>query len=135
MFQKIHSLKEFTKQFPINIKEVDLTKFSDLFLLFWIKPIEEIEDEFQNGFSFTGVARKNLKILRDLQRRDITTLIFQFAEAFGLESVFDEYFLKLLSAYQIRMAITRKRSRERKIVTEFKDVLFISKYIEGDTRI
>jgi len=126
--------KEFTKQFPINIREVDLTKYSDLFLLFWIKPIEEIEDELQNGFSFTMGARKNLKILRDLQRRDITTLIFQFAEAFGNESVFDESFLKLLSAYQIRMAITRKRSRERKFVTDFKDALFISKAIEGDTR-
>jgi hypothetical protein len=126
--------KEFTKQFPINIKEVDLTKFSDLFLLFWIKPIEEIEDEFQNGFNFTMGARKNLKILRDLHRKDITTLVFQFADAFGIESVFDEYFLKLLSAYQIRMAISRKRSRERKIVTEFKDVSFISAAIEGDSR-
>jgi len=126
--------KEFTKQFPHAIKETDIVKYSDIFLNFWLKPIEEIEDYFPNGFMLSLEAKKSLKILREIERRDITTLIFQFAEAFGTESIFEESFLKLLASFQVRMAITRKKSRERKIVFEFTNVKFISNPIENDER-
>jgi len=126
--------KEITKQFPQTITTLDISEYSDLFYKFWIKPIAQIPDDFQNGLSFSLEAKKALRILRDLGRKDFTTLIFKYAEAFGQRSVFEETFLKLFASYQIRMAISRKRSRERKFVTEFKDYKFVSDVADGDTR-
>ncbi|MFH0736766.1 MAG: DUF262 domain-containing HNH endonuclease family protein [bacterium] len=116
--------REISKQFPTVINENAIIEFSSIFYLFWLKPIDEIEDEFGEEFSFSTRAKKLLKILRDLQRRDITTLLFQLAEAFGKMSIFDDEILSILTSYQIRMAISRKRSQERKIIIFFKDIKF-----------
>ena len=126
--------REITKQFPAIIRTNDISEYSDLFYRFWIKPVDEISNDFSDGLNFTLEAKKALRILRDLNRKDFTTLLFQYAEAFGQKSIFEESFLKLLSSYQIRMAISRKRSRERKFLSEFKDYKFRSDIADGDTR-
>jgi hypothetical protein len=126
--------REITKQFPAIIRTIDISEYSDLFYRFWIKPVDEISNDFSDGLNFTLEAKKALRILRDLNRKDFTTLLFQYAEAFGQKSIFEESFLKLLSSYQIRMAISRKRSRERKFLSEFKDYKFRSDIADGDTR-
>lgn len=126
--------KEISKQFPLTITTLDISENSDIFYRFWMKPIAQIPDDFQDGLSFTLEAQKALRVLRDLGRKDFTTLIFKYAEAFGQKSVFEETFLKLFASYQVRMAISRKRSRERKFVTEFKDDKFVPDVVDGDTR-
>ena len=126
--------KEISKQFPKTISTLDISEFSQIFYLFWLVSIDTIHDHFSSGLNFSLEAKKSLRVLRDLGRRDFTTLLFQFAEAFGIKSIFDEAFLKLIASYQIRMAISRKRSRERKFIGWFKDVNFISEPILNDTR-
>jgi hypothetical protein len=126
--------KEISRQFPQTIRTIDISDYSELFYRFWMKPVDQIPDDFQDGLSFTSEAKKALRVLRDLGRKDFTTLIFKYSEAFGQKSIFEEAFLKLFASYQIRMAISRKRSRERKFVTEFKDDKFISDVVDGDTR-
>jgi hypothetical protein len=126
--------KEITKQFPATMRTVDISEYSELFYRFWLKNIDEIPADFQGGLNFPLEANKALRVLRDLGRRDFTTILFQYAEAFGQKSVFEPDLLQLFASYQIRMAVARKRSRERKFVTEFKDYQFISEAVPGDTR-
>lgn len=126
--------KEFSKNFPDKINTHDISKYSQVFHLFWHVPIDSISSQFLGGLNLSLESKKSLRVLRDLNRRDFTTLIFKYAEAFGDKSIFDEAFLKLISSYQIRMAISRKRSRERKFVAWFRDINFISEPVENDSR-
>lgn len=126
--------KEISKLFPKSISTLDISEFSQIFYWFWNVSIDSIVHQFSGGLNFSLEAKKSLRVLRDLGRRDFTTLLFQYAEAFGSKSIFDETFLKLLASYQIRMAISRKRSRERKFVGWFKEVKFISEPILNDIR-
>ena len=126
--------KEISKLFPNIISILAISEFSHIFHLFWHIPIDNIPEHFAEKINFTLDAKKSLRVLRDLGRRDFTTLLFQYAEAFGIKSIFEENFLKLIASYQIRMAISRKRSRERKFVGWFKDFDFISKPVDGDAR-
>jgi hypothetical protein len=126
--------REITSSFPTLISTFDISKYSDVFHWFWQVPIDEIPNKFLGGLIFSVDAKKSLRILRDIGRRDFTTLLFQYSEAFGIRSVFDENFLKLLASFQIRMALSRKRSRERKFVSWFNEVKFISDPIDNDTR-
>ena len=126
--------KEISKLFPKTISTLDISEFSQIFHWFWHVSIDTIPHQFSGGLNFSLEAKKSLRVLRDLGRRDFTTLLFQYAEAFGSKSIFEETFLKLLASYQIRMAISRKRSRERKFVAWFKDISFISEPILNDAR-
>jgi hypothetical protein len=110
--------KEITRQFPLTIKPRDIVVFSELFHSFWLKPIEQLAEEFQLSLD----AKKSIRILRGLNRRDFTTVIFRFFETFGRDAIFESSFLKLFAAYQIRMAVARKRSRERKFSTELRSL-------------
>ena len=116
--------REFSNLFPMTINTLDIASFSEIYFVFWIVPIDEITRYFESGFYLTLAAKKSLKTIRDLGRKDITTLIFQFAQAFGKKSLFDEDFLAVLAAYQLRMALARKRSRERNFITWFSQVIF-----------
>lgn len=129
-----HLFKEIARLFPSQLSLLDISENAKLFNLFWLKAIDEIPNEFVGGFNFTHHARRSLRILREIGRRDFTTLLFKYADAFGLKSLFEEPFLKALASYQLRMSMTRKRSRERNFVNEFKDVQFISAAAAGDTR-
>jgi len=124
--------KEFSRLFPETITTLDIAKFSEIFYLFWHVSFEEIPSKISGGLDFSLEAKKSLRVLRDLGRRDFTTLLFKFAESFGIKSIFDESFLKFLASYQIRMAISRKRSRERKFVDWFKDIKFMPDSILND---
>ena len=124
-FATEHGLfKEFSRAFPSKISTVDVTTFSNVFRLFWLTPIEEIENDFSTAIGFTEKGKKYLRLLRYLRRRDITTLVFKFAEAYGLDSIFKEDFLLLNASFQIRMATASKRSKERRIVTEYAETIF-----------
>ena len=129
-----HLFKEIARLFPVQLTLLDISENAKLFNLFWLKAIDEISNEFADGLSFTNDARKSLRILREIGRRDFTTLLMKYAEAFGPKSLFDERFLKMLASYQLRMGMTRKRSRERNFVTEFRDIQFVSPVIENESR-
>ncbi len=126
--------REVTNLFPTTISTLDISNYSEVFHLFWQVPVDVIPKQFSGGLNFSLEAKKSLRVLRDLGRRDFTTLLFQYSAAFGNRSIFEEDFLKLIASYQIRMAISRKRSRERKFVSWFDEVEFISAPIENDTR-
>ena len=126
--------KEITKLYPATITLSDISRNAQLFHLFWRKAIEEIPGEFADGLSFSLEAKKSLRILRDIGRRDFTSLLMKYADDFGLKSIFAEEFLKPLASYQLRMAMTSKRSRERAFVNKFKDAQFKSEVQEGRTR-
>lgn len=123
--------KEITKLYPNTITTLDISENSDLFHWFWHVDIDSIPKHFSDGLNITSDARKALRVLRDLGRRDFSSLLFQYAVSFGKKSIFDEAFLRMLAAYQIRMAISRKRSRERKFVSWFSNVDF-NKVEDGD---
>jgi len=135
-FVSEHTLfREITSLFPATISTLDIANYSEVFHWFWQVPIDVVPKQFSGGLTLSPEARKSLRLLRDLGRRDFTTLLFQYSEAFGNRSIFEEQFLKLLASYQIRMAISRKRSRERKFVSWFSgEVKFISPPIDNDTR-
>jgi hypothetical protein len=116
--------KEITKLYPNTISTLDISENSEIFYLFWQADIAKIPKHFAEGIKITSDAKKALRVLRDLSRRDFTSLLFQYAASFGKESIFDEEFLRMLAAYQMRMAISRKRSRERKFVGWFSNVDF-----------
>jgi uncharacterized protein with ParB-like and HNH nuclease domain len=116
--------KELSKLYPQSVTILDISDNSEIFHLFWHVDIDNIPKQFSDGLTITSDARKALRVLRDLGRRDFTSLLFQYAEAFGKKSVFEESFLRILAAYQIRMAISRKRSRERKFIDWFSEVDF-----------
>jgi hypothetical protein len=126
--------REITKLFPTLISTLDISAYSEVFHWFWQVPLDVIPRQFMGGLKFTDDAKKSLRVLRDLGRRDFTTLLFQYTKAFGNRSIFEERFLKILSSYQIRMAISRKRSRERKFISWFSGVEFISDPIPNETR-
>jgi len=124
--------KEITKLYPATISTLDIAENSEIFHWFWHVEIDSIPKHFSDGLTITSDARKALRVLRDLGRRDFTSLLFQYAAFFGKKSIFEEAFLRMLAAYQIRMAISRKRSRERKFVSwfatdNFKDMIDIDK--------
>lgn len=127
--------KNFSENFPEKISTHDISEFSQIFYFFWIAPIETISNEIFGNFKLSLESIKSLRVLRDLDRRDFTSLIFKYADAFGLKSIFDEDFLKILASYQIRVAISKKRSNERKFVVWFKDIEFkyskIQEYTES----
>jgi len=123
--------KEITKLYPTTISALDIAENSEIFHWFWHVDIDSIPKHFSDGLTITSDARKALRVLRDLGRRDFTSLLFQYAAAFGKKAIFDEIFLRMLASYQIRMAISRKRSRERKFVGWFSSLDF-SKQVEGD---
>ena len=116
--------KEITKLYPTTISTLDISENSEIFHLFWHVDIDSIPKHFSDGLSINSDAKKALRVLRDLGRRDFTSLLFQFADAFGKKAIFEEAFLRLLAAYQMRMAISRKRSRERKFISWFSDIDF-----------
>lgn len=115
--------KEIMKLYPQTITTLDIADNSELFYWFWHVDIEQIPTLVE-GLKITSEGKKALRVLRDLGRRDFTTLLFQYAAAFGIKSIFDEAFLKILAAYQMRMAISRKRSRERKFAVWFNNIDF-----------
>jgi hypothetical protein len=117
--------KEITKLYPSALSTLEISEYSEVFHLFWHIEIDSIPKHFSDGLTITSDARKALRVLRDLGRRDFTSLLFQYAAAFGKKAIFEESFLRLLAAYQIRMAISRKRSRERKLVSWFATTDFI----------
>lgn len=123
--------KEITKFYPTTITTLDIAENSEIFHWFWHIDVDSIPKHFTDGVNITSDARKALRVLRDLGRRDITSLLFQFADSFGRKSIFHESFLRILAAFQIRMAISRKRSRERKFVNWFSNIDF-NKPEEGD---
>jgi hypothetical protein len=123
--------KEITKLYPTTITTLDIADNSDIFHWFWHVDIDGISKNFSEGLKITADARKALRVLRDLGRRDFTSLLFQYAAAFGKKSIFEEEFLRILAAYQIRMSISRKRSRERKFVGWFSNIDF-AKVEAGD---
>jgi hypothetical protein len=123
--------KEISKLYPETISTLDISENSEIFHWFWHLEIDSIPKQFSNGLTITSDARKALRVLRDLGRRDFTSLLFQYAEAFGKNAIFDEAFLRLLASYQLRMSISRKRSRERKFVSWFSNVDF-NKSLSGD---
>jgi len=123
--------KEITKLYPTKITTLDISENSDIFHWFWHVAIDAIPKQFSDGLNITSDARKALRVLRDLGRRDFTSLLFQYATAFGMKSIFEESFLRMLAAFQVRMAISRKRSRERKFVSWFSAVDFLKRE-EGD---
>jgi len=125
--------KEITKQYPVLISVLDISENSEIFHWFWHVDIDSIERHFSDGLNITSDGRKALRVLRDLGRRDFTTLLFQYAAAFGKKAIFEEPFLRLLAAYQIRLAISRKRSRERNFVNWFCNIDF-TKQEEGDSQ-
>ncbi len=135
-FVSVNNLfKEFSKQFPHTISTTDISRYSQVFYWFWHVSIDSIPNQFSSNLNLSLEAKKSLRVIRDLNRRDFTTLLFQYAEAFGDKSIFDEAFLKLIASYQLRMAISRKRSRERNFVAWFKDIRFTSEStIVKDTR-
>jgi uncharacterized protein with ParB-like and HNH nuclease domain len=116
--------KEITKLYPSTISTLDIAENSEIFHLFWHVDIDSIPKHFSENLIITSDARKALRVLRDLGRRDFTSLLFQYAATFGKKAIFDEAFLRMLAAYQIRMAISRKRSRERKFVSWFNSLNF-----------
>ncbi len=116
--------KEISKLYPASISTLDISENSEIFYWFWHVDIDSIPKHFSDNLTITSDARKALRVLRDLGRRDFTSLLFQYAAAFGKKAIFEEDFLRILAAYQIRMAISRKRSRERKFVTWFCSVDF-----------
>ena len=101
--------KEITKLYPTTISTLDIAENSEIFHWFWHVDIDSIPKHFSDGLTITSDARKALRVLRDLGRRDFTSLLFQYAAAFGKKAIFDEIFLRMLASYQIRMAISRKR--------------------------
>lgn len=111
--------KEITKLYPVTISTLDISENSEIFHWFWHVEIDSIPKHFSDGLTITSDARKALRVLRDLGRRDFTSLLFQYAASFGRKAIFDEAFLRMLASYQIRMAISRKRSRERKFISWF----------------
>lgn len=116
--------KEITKLYPTTISTLDISENSEIFHLFWHVDIDSIPKHFSDGLNINSDAKKALRVLRDLGRRDFTSLLFQFADSFGKKSIFEEAFLRLLAAYQMRMAISRKRSRERKFISWFSEIDF-----------
>lgn len=117
--------KEITKLYPITISTLDISENSEIFHWFWHVDIDSIPKHFSDGLNITSDSKKALRVLRDLSRRDFSSLLFQYAAAFGKKAIFDENFLRLLASYQMRMAISRKRSRERKFVSWFSNVNFL----------
>jgi uncharacterized protein with ParB-like and HNH nuclease domain len=101
--------KEFSKRFPATIRTLDIAQNSDIYFTFWRQSIDEIENDV-HGLTLSPESRKAVRILRALQRRDFTTLLLKYAESFDQKSVFEQSLLKLLVSYQIRMAMSRKRS-------------------------
>ncbi len=124
--------KEITKLYPTTISTLDIAENSEIFHLFWLVDIDSIPKHFSDGMTITSDARKALRVLRDLGRRDFTSLLFQYAAAFGKKVIFDETFLRMMASYQIRMAISKKRSRERKFVSWFSGIDFKKKE-DGDS--
>jgi len=122
--------KEITKQYPETISTLDISLNSEIFHWFWQVDIDSIPKHFSDGLNITSDARKALRVLRDLGRRDFTSLLFQFSAAFGVKSIFDEQFLRLLASYQMRMAISRKRSRERKFISWFTSIDFTKTMVD-----
>jgi hypothetical protein len=123
--------REITRLYPETITTLDIAENSATFHWFWHVDIDSLPKHFSTGLTITSDARKALRVLRDLGRRDFTSLLFQYAAAFGQKAIFEEGFLRILAAYQIRMAISRKRSRERKFISWFNGVDF-RKPEEGD---
>ncbi len=116
--------REIIKLYPTTITTLDISDNSEIFHWFWQVDIDSIPKHFSDNLNITSDARKALRVLRDLARRDFTSLLYQYAAAFGKKSIFEEEFLRKLAAYQMRMAISRKRSRERQFVTWFSDMDF-----------
>lgn len=116
--------KEVTKLYPKVITTLDISENSELFHWFWQVDIDTIPRQFSDGLVISSDGRKAMRVLRDLGRRDFTSLLFQYAAAFGRKSIFEDSFLRMMAAYQIRMSISRKRSREQKFVKWFSGVDF-----------
>jgi len=110
--------REFIRQFP-NIKTLDIASFVDIYSLFWLEPLDSISKSLPGSFSFTVEARRSLRLLRLLNRRDITTLLFILVSKYGKYCIFNEALLKTLAAFQVRMGLAQKRTREIKMITWF----------------
>ena len=115
--------RDFSKNFPAKIKTLDLSTFSDYFSRFWLDPIDTLCREE----SLKTTASRYLRMIRLLGRRDHTPILFKYAESFGTDAVFEEGFLRPIVVFQLRMAVARKRSRERKIMTELKKMAWKDK--------
>ena len=64
--------------------------------------------------SLAAGAKRPLRGLRRLERRDHTSVLLAFAAAYGLAAALEPSLLAALEAYQFSMAIRGKRGRERK---------------------
>ncbi len=124
--------REICKLFPSNLSTLEIAKHARIFNLFWLYPIEQLNTQIE-GLILSQNGKKSLRILRDLARRDFTTLIFQYHKYFGIKEIFDESFLNMLVTYQMRMSIARKRSREKKFIGEFKEAIFLPDRSDKET--
>ncbi len=107
--------KKFTENYNTKISLIDLQKYAGIYTLFWETELNEIPNGITENLTLSSKAIRSLLNLRYLNRRDITVLIFLFADMFGLTSIFDDKFLHILESFEIKMAISRKKSHERKI--------------------
>jgi hypothetical protein len=111
-FSENNLFEHFSKSYSRLFTFDDIIQKSELYRKIWINNLNDKESPFK------GDAKKALHLLRLIDRRDITILIFKYYDAFGEKSTFDKTLIKLLAAFQIRMAVSRKRSLESKI-TQF----------------
>ena len=116
--------REFSKLFPSLISINDLSQYSDIFRIFWLVPETDIPSELGMTSKLSEICIKNLRLIRNLGRKDITSIIFIFAEKYGYEVLFNKEFLDMIAVFQIRLASVNKRSRERKIITFFSATAF-----------
>ena len=125
--------REIASKYPRDITVNDISENSDIFYLFWHIDIDSIPQYFSDKINISSDSKKALRVLRDLGRRDFTSLLFQYVAAFGKKSIFEEEFLRMLASYQIRLAILRIRVKDRKFIAWFSDIDF-NKAEENDPK-
>lgn len=102
--------KKISKGFPEIITENDIAKYCKAYFLFWMESYDKL------SIALSKKQRQNLRLIRGIGRRDITSILFAIRAVYGENSIFNEDLLNILATYEIRMAISRKRSRERHLL-------------------
>lgn len=73
---------------------------------FWNQPLDTLDLGDSD-------AIRSLRSLRALRRRDISPVLIALARRYGCSQMFDPLLLQVVDAYQLWMAITCRRGRER----------------------
>ncbi len=84
-----------------------LTEGCTAYQRFWLEPLEKIQ-------GLDSAIRRGVRCLRALRRRDVTSVLIALASRFGFETLFNPRLVAALEAYQLWMAISGLRGRERK---------------------